>query len=599
MTTRGPGHAGTSGQPLIANRTTRSASKQVVPPSPVESSGSPGEKKKKQQTAGEQARGALTAAKCLGTEEQVAPGNAYTILARILGKFREGISDEAKLALQAFAALLQAGEDHEYISNKMMDAIAKRVESKIENVMDNGLAKMSGMVESVIANQREIQEASADLAGKTEALQKLARVVESSAKVTSTSSDQLTNTVTSYKEALLSAGNTTPRNSATQSPTAREDPRLTRDLDRKQRQFLLEMGKEVVEGKSVTELKEKIDAVLSSLTPTPPEGAKVQEINKLRNGGIIIQLATKEAADWLREPFNKHAFTSELDTNAHIKDRAFPILVPRVPLTFDPSNQEHLREVEGANNLAPNTINKARWIKPVYRRHPKQRFAYATLSLNSAHEANRLIRDGLYVCSNRTYPKRLKYEPKQCMKCRKWGHFASECNATIDTCGTCGEDHGTRECVKEGKRYCVACRTNDHASWDRSCPEFQRKSAQFDEMHPENALTYFPTEESWTLTARPERIPLDDRFPSKYAVGSLPPPNRTKKQMPTREIERRQKKKQHNSDGTQRTLDRYVEKRVTETQTRPGDEGTQEANQGNRIVEVTEDTQNQNTQCRN
>ena len=59
-------------------------------------------------------------------------------------------------------------------------------------------------------------------------------------------------------------------------------------------------------------------------------------------------------------------------------------------------------------------------------------------------------------------------------------------------------------------------------SWDKICPDFQRKSAQFDELHPENALTYFPTEDSWTLTARPERVRLESRFPSKFAVGSLP-----------------------------------------------------------------------------
>ena len=130
----------------------------------------------------------------------------------------------------------------------------------------------------------------------------------------------------------------------------------------------------------------------------------------------------------------------------------------------------------------------------------------------------------MYICSNRTYPKRLKYEPKQCMKYHKWGHFASDCQAKTDTCGTCGENHITTECIDKGKRFCVACKATNHASWDRSCPEFQRKITQFDEINPENVLTYFPTEESWTLTARPERVPLEDRFPSRYAVRSLPPP---------------------------------------------------------------------------
>ena len=151
-----------------------------------------------------------------------------------------------------------------------------------------------------------------------------------------------------------------------------------------------------------------------------------------------------------------------------------------------------------------------------------------------------MVRD-MYICSNRTYLKRLKYKLKQCMKCCKWGHFTVECQAKMDTSGTCSENHITKDCVDNGKRICIACKAMDHASLNRSCPEFQRKIVQFNEIHPENALTYFPTEESWTLTARLERVPLEEIFLSRYAVGSLPPPSHTRRALPTREIGRKQK----------------------------------------------------------
>ena len=138
------------------------------------------------------------------------------------------------------------------------------------------------------------------------------------------------------------ASNAIPRASAKQPATTNEDPRLMWDLDRKSRQILVKIGKEAVEGKSIVEIKERLEATLRSMDPTPPEGAKIQEVNKLRNGGIIIQLELKEAAKWLREPFNKHAFTGNLDTNVYIKERTYPIVVPRVPITFDPAVQEHL-----------------------------------------------------------------------------------------------------------------------------------------------------------------------------------------------------------------------------------------------------------------
>ena len=134
-----------------------------------------------------------------------------------------------------------------------------------------------------------------------------------------------------------------------------------------------------------------------TMTSPPLGDAKIQEINKLRNGGVIVQLETKEVADWLHEPTNKKEFMDKLDTNTQIKERTYPLVVPRVLISFEPTNQEHLWEMEMVNNLEPNTISKARWIKPIYRRHPKQWVAYATISLSSASEANRLIRDGMYI----------------------------------------------------------------------------------------------------------------------------------------------------------------------------------------------------------
>jgi hypothetical protein len=134
----------------------------------------------------------------------------------------------------------------------------------------------------------------------------------------------------------------------------------------------------------------------------------------------------------------------------------------------------------------------------------------------------------------------MKQEPSQCLKCRKWGHFANKCLATKDTCGTCGGDHWTNACNETNKRYCAPCKSNSHASWDRQCPEFLKRCASFDESHPENTLKYFPMDEPWIKVVRPPKIPFADRFPSHFAVGSLPPPNQDKqRENPTRQIKQR------------------------------------------------------------
>ena len=93
---------------------------------------------------------------------------------KIINKHKDAISREAILALQAFTTLLQEGENHEYISNKMMDAVARRIEAKLEMALEGGLGKMGEIVEKVVANQNELQAATSTLAEKTVTLQKLA-----------------------------------------------------------------------------------------------------------------------------------------------------------------------------------------------------------------------------------------------------------------------------------------------------------------------------------------------------------------------------------------------------------------------------------------
>jgi len=111
---------------------------------------------------------------------------------------------------------------------------------------------------------------------------------------------------------------------------------------------------------------------------------------------------------------------------------------------------------------------------------------YAIFTFNLVEAANTLIRDGLIICGTKTRPKKEKCKPIQCMKCRRWGHFATECPATMDTCGTCREEHRTSHCSNREKKNCVSCGVNTHMSWDRNCPEFVRRCAILDERNPQN-----------------------------------------------------------------------------------------------------------------
>jgi hypothetical protein len=89
-----------------------------------------------------------------------------------------------------------------------------------------------------------------------------------------------------------------------------------------------------------------------------------------------------------------------------------------------------------------------------------------------------------------------------------------------------------------------------HASWDRKCPEFIRRSKAYDDNHPENNMVYFPTDEGWTLTTRPDRIPLEERFPQRFVVNSIQTTN--KKNTTTTSRERPTKRPQAKGKGKEK-----------------------------------------------
>ena len=119
-------------------------------------------------------------------------------------------------------------------------------------------------------------------------------------------------------------------------------------------------------------------------------------------------------------------FTEKFLAASQVRQRSYNLIMLQVPIIFDPSNVNHLRELEKANNLSA-TITRAKWIKPLNRRRADQTNTYAILTLSSADCANLLIRDGLLICGTKVWLKKQKIEPIQCMKCRNWGHFTSAC----------------------------------------------------------------------------------------------------------------------------------------------------------------------------
>ena len=379
---------------------------------------------------------------------------------------------------------------------------------------------------------------------------------KSLAQVTNTNS-QLENTATSYKEALLKNNEQQTQTHGHES-SPQTDPRILRDVERKSRQILIDTQDPKVNEASNNEIKIKVgDAIKAITEPPPPKDVEILDVNKLRKGGFTVVFKNKDVIKWLQDTKAEFDFVTGIAPDATITQRVFPILAPRIPLTFNPSNGEHLREIEECNNLPTGTIEKARWIKPAYRRAPGQMAAHAIISIKDSTVANACIRDGISICGLRVRPSCLKHEPMQCMKCRRWGHFAGSCIAPKDICGTCGAEHRTNECNSREKTFCVSCKSNDHASWNRDCPEFRRRCDQYDENYPENNLSYFPTEEEWTLIQRPNKIQRAEKFPTRYAVAALQQQGQPKQTLANK-TQGKQRKQGAKVPENQSTMDQFM-----------------------------------------
>ena len=445
---------------------------------------------------------------------------------RIIESVLAGVLDTERLedsTRTIIGGLLMFVRDTETMERKKAGAVEAQTEaSTFRKLLKHDLGKIYEAL-SVQLNGI-LDTASAALEG-TDKLQKEAaktidiiKDVQGKVGMVNEATVKIASTTQTYSSVLASKATTTNRVNA--------DPRVIGDQERKARQILVKLFDE--EGnntldKSLNDLLIKANKALDDISDRDkPTEVKAVAVLKTRKGGIVLTLNSKEAANWIREPKHEIAFTDAFAKNSHIKEREYNLIVPRIPITFDPQNEKHIREVEEVNRLKNQVIRKARWIKPTERRRPDQTHAYAIFTLLSADSANELIKEGLRICGTIVRPMKQKQEPMQCMKCRHWGHFANECKEERNTCGTCGENHRTNVCANRSKVHCASCNVNTHTSWNRKCPEFGRRSAIMDERNPGNSMPYFPTEKDWTLETRPTRIPTDERFPAKFAVNSLP-----------------------------------------------------------------------------
>ncbi|KAG1846154.1 hypothetical protein C8R48DRAFT_570946, partial [Suillus tomentosus] len=258
------------------------------------------------------------------------------------------------------------------------------------------------------------------------------------------------------------------------APVSQDMKRLARSMIRA-RQVLIEIPKEsnLAPGKiSHAQLVAKIMNALKTIMNDDTPELDLRAVSQFKTGGTVIEMLSSEAAEYLKTKNIKERFINVLDPNATLKERTYQVVIQFVPLTFDPDNMEHLRELEQENRWEQDTITSARWIKPPNKRTPTQRVTHLTIRLNDPKAANKSIRDGITLNKNRLQAKKNKQESFRCAKCQHYGHFAKECISHKDACANCAGEHRTSECDNRDHTCCIPCASDDFKDQDNTMPYY-------------------------------------------------------------------------------------------------------------------------------
>ena len=185
-----------------------------------------------------------------------------------------------------------------------------------------------------------------------------------------------------------------------------------------------------------------------------------------------------------------------LSPKAQIRLRAYAVIFRFIPChgSFNPNNEEHLRNVEKENDLPANSISAASWCKHPDRRSPGQTTATLNVACSNPDAANLLLTGRIRVDDHLVTVRKDIRIPIRCGKCQEYGHIQDACIG-VQKCTNCSSKfHQTDKCNRAPA--CVSCgRGSNHPSTSLSCPTFLRKCKALGGSFHKNTMPYFPSRE--------------------------------------------------------------------------------------------------------
>jgi hypothetical protein len=236
-----------------------------------------------------------------------------------------------------------------------------------------------------------------------------------------------------------------------------------------------------------------------------PLGTTFVGAKKLRNGSVLYQLSTREAASWLKQNEVRKSFMANYSSTSNMRNK-FYVIAEFVPTTFEAGSSYVHTKVEEDSGLCTNAIAYSKYIKPAHLHTSNQKVAHVVFGFDSRHGANSAIEGGMFIEGKHVNVCKMLTEPRRCLKCQRFGHYVPDCKATHDTCARCGEQHRTSQCtIMDTSNFCCTNCTGTgakgHGAADRNCSAFKAEKEKIQARIPENKYKFFPTEvpRTWQL----------------------------------------------------------------------------------------------------
>ncbi|QRV82366.1 hypothetical protein RhiJN_21102 [Ceratobasidium sp. AG-Ba] len=212
----------------------------------------------------------------------------------------------------------------------------------------------------------------------------------------------------------------------------------------------------------------------------------------LPNGTVLYQLSHRKYALFLSQAPIARAFEQNFGFDITFRGQQAEILLEGFPLKYDPCGQTLISTLENSFQMQPGSILSCSWAKPISARTPGQKRAAVRVVLRSQDDADDLIaRPGAELDNSKFIFRRLEEDPIRCLRCQKFGHKSTDCRSPQDICRQCGGKHRSSACDSPGTTRCANCGSDEHASWFRKCPEFEKARIKFNKRRPENRRPFF------------------------------------------------------------------------------------------------------------